>query len=60
MFKRKPKELVEVKKVNKMLNAILDTERTMTQGGDYYTMCCSAIPTSNVLEIARKYGFLKG
>lgn len=60
MFKRKPKELVEIKKVNKMLNEILKTERCMTQGGDYYTMCLSAIPTSNVLDIAYKYGFLKG
>ena len=59
MFKRKPKELVEIKKVNKMLKEILKAERTMTQSGTYYTMCCSAIPTSRVWEIAQKHGFLK-
>jgi len=59
MFKRKPKELVEIKKVNKMLNEILKTERGMVESGDCFTAYISAIPTSCVTNIARKYGFLK-
>lgn len=59
MFKRKPKKLVEIKKVNKMLNEILKTERCMVQSSNGWAMCGGAIPTNCVLHIAQKYGFLK-
>ena len=59
MFKRKSKELVEIKKVNKMLEKILETERCISQSSGCYTMVMSVVPTSDVWEIARKYGFLK-
>lgn len=59
MFKRKPKELVETQKVNKMLNEILQTASTMTQFGGGWAKCLNAIPTDCVLTIAQKYGFLK-
>lgn len=59
MFKRKSKELVKVKKVNKMLNEILKSDQVMTRSGGGFTWCGSAIPTTCVENIARKYGFLK-
>lgn len=59
MFKRKPKELVETKKVNKMLNEILQTASTMNQVGSGWAICLTAIPTHCILNIAQKYGFLK-
>lgn len=60
MFKRKPQELVERQKVNKMLNEILQTAIVMIQIGDgWASSYVNAIPTDCILNIAQKYGFLK-